>query len=359
MYWDDVREEIVDTYPNFQRLNNKLKQMMADIMDSMLDLKEDLSYETAFEIVSGKSKSQEVKDKDFITYANQLNDDNYSAQKYGYTTWYNKHRYILAFEKFFVFYLKKPRPTLNSLKPEHFQDYVKYRFDVRGNTCKEAINKTLIPLYAALDYAAKNGDADSSYVNQITSNFLTIRETKYSEKVQDEESVKYLTPNQIRSLCKSCEKIQKKSTRDVMDLFFFSFYACGLRLSDIITLEWKHINFETRKLHKVQVKTKKAPEVDIPLSEPAMQILYKWRDYNVNSRFVFNHIPEDFDLSDEKKLFSTRNSRDKGINRVLRVIGHNFKLLGHSSISATEMTYAKFLKEKVDKKVENILNFQM
>ena len=81
-----------------------------------------------------------------------------------------------------------------------------------------------------------------------------------------------------------------------------------------------------------------------------------------------------------------RNAKDKTFNRSLHTVSmtlrlktmatmhsarHSFavmainkgisiyllsKLMGHSSISATEKTYAKFLKEKVDKDVADIMD---
>lgn len=296
---------------------------------------------------------------------------------------------IEAFEKFITFYLKEPRPTLNSVKVSLFDEYVKYRFDVKGNVSKEGINKTLVPLYAALEYAAKNGDVDSTIVAPIVDNYLITRETKYSEDISDENKIRYLTQEQMINLHDYCKGIRSRNARNIMDMFFFSFYACGLRCSDIITLEWKHIDFENKILHKAQVKTKKYPEVDIPLCDGAMEILERWKGYNYNSRFVFNRLPEDFDISNERKLFSARNAKDKGMNRVLATIARNSKqpipltmhclrhsfavmsinngmsiymlskLLGHSSITATEKTYAKYLKDKIKADVKNIINFKM
>lgn len=88
----------------------------------------------------------------------------------------------------------------------------------------------------------------------------------------------------------------------------------------MITLEWKHIDFEKRLLSKVQVKTKRKAAVDIPLNSSAMEILERWKSYRLNDRFVFNRLPDDFDLNNQYKLFMTRNAQDKGVNRVLATV---------------------------------------
>ena len=127
----------------------------------------------------------------------------------------------------------------------------------------------------------------------------------------------------------------------------------------------------------MQVKTKRKAAVDIPLNENAMEILERWKKYKLNDRFVFNRLPETFDINNQYKLFMSRNAQDKGVNRVLATVGRNAKLpitvtmhvarhsfavksinkgmsvymlsklLGHSSVAATEKTYAQFLQEKI------------
>ena len=135
------------------------------------------------------------------------------------------------------------------------------------------------------------------------------------------------------------------------------------------------------------VKTKKKAEVQIPLNRNAMEILERRKGYNLNAKYVFNRLPEDFDLSNQNKLFMKRNAQDKGVNRILATVGRNAKLpikltmhvarhsfavtsinsgmsvymlsklLGHSSIAATEKTYAKFLKEKVNADMQVLEGF--
>ena len=171
-------------------------------------------------------------------------------------------------------------------------------------------------------------------------------------------------------------KCKYERTREILDFFLFSYYACGLRLSDLLTLEWSNINWEVHTLQKVQFKTKREFDMPIPLTEDALKILERWKGRN--KRFVFNLLPEKFNLEDQKKLFMERNAKDKTFNRSLQAVAeainlpffptmhtarHSFavfainngieiyllsKLMGHSSVVSTEKTYAEFLKEKED-----------
>ena len=390
--WDSQRQEVRKPNPNADRLNHLLQTTYEKIRSCMLEMEDGVTYDALSSLLFGDKpdgRRRHESATDLISYALEVNDKMYAQQKYGYTCWYNKKKNIQAFESYIIHYAKLPRPTFDDIVPKLFDDYVQYRLQVRGNTSKEGINKTLVPLYAALQYAAKNGDIEQSVIAPVVDQYLPVRQTKYQSTSKEKQKVRYLTPEQIQHLFEYSKGIKSQNARNVMDIFFFSFFACGLRISDIITLEWKHINFEKRIIRKVQVKTKREPDVDIPLSDNAMEILFRWKGYNLNSRFVFNRLPEDFDVEDDKKLFSARNAKDKGFNRILATVSRNAKLpfqvtmhvarhsfavmsinrgmsvhmlsrlLGHSSILATEKTYAQFLKDKVQDDVKSIMSFNL
>ena len=161
----------------------------------------------------------------------------------------------------------------------------------------------------------------------------------------------------------------------------FAYYACGLRVSDIVTLEWSNIDFNSRKIDKVQVKTKVKGKVPPTLPQQAIDILERWKAKGRNKRFVFDLLPEEWKFGDDKasgrKLKMRINSIDSTFNVSLGEIGkklglkfpltmhvarHTFcvtalnhgvslhvvsQLMGHASIIATEKTYAEFLDETV------------
>ena len=47
------------------------------------------------------------------------------------------------------------------------------------------------------------------------------------------------------------------SSTGILKIFFFAFHACGLRVVDVMTLQWKHINFARKELRKIMTKTNK------------------------------------------------------------------------------------------------------
>jgi len=163
-------------------------------------------------------------------------------------------------------------------------------------------------------------------------------------------------------------------------MFKFSYLSCGLRISDIITLRWYDVDLEKKELCKIQVKTR--GRNIIPLTKKAIEILEKWKGrHNV---FVFGLLPDDFDLKEEERLRTRRNSITRSINKTLDSISkktqldkkvtfhmarHSWavnaleqgmamsmisSLLGHTSTAITEKVYAQFRQEAKAEAVNNL-----
>ena len=122
----------------------------------------------------------------------------------------------------------------------------------------------------------------------------------------------------------------------------------------------------------------------IPLTEPAIEILKKWKSKEIKNRYVFNLMPDDVKLSDEETIYKRRNSVTQSINQSLIVVGeqlglpftltmhvarHTFavlalndgmnmsvisRLLGHSCTDITEKVYAKFLSSTLSEEVDRL-----
>ena len=216
--------------------------------------------------------------------------------------------------------------------------------------------------------------------------YLEVKQRVYDPAVEKHE-VHYLTPEQLSEFIKLYPTVKYNRTRDYMDIFLFSFYACGLRISDLVTLEWSQIDFEKQGLTKMMYKTKSP--ITIPLTDNAIEILVRWKKRKLNSRFVFNLLDEDFDITDIVALDNARLSKNKAIQTSLRGLGdklglpfhltihvarHTFavlalkngvdvyqisKFLGHKSIAATEKTYAEYLPSDMKKTLRDKLQFDL
>ena len=255
----------------------------------------------------------------------------------------------------------------------------------RGNK-KESINKKLKPIFKAVEYASANGLIPASVDYSIRGRYFSMRSRKYESKVP-EDNIHYLTKEQIQEFVNLYPVVKHDRTREYMDMFMFSFYACGLRFSDILTLEWNHIDWENRQIKKNLYK-EKLPHT-VPIMDGAMDILQRWHDKFYNERFVFNLLPASVDLDYVAFLDYKRNSLNRSLHTSLCTLGerlptklssnlsmhtarHSFvvmalnngipihvltKLLGHRSVVATEKAYAKFLPTSLTEEIMVKCNF--
>ena len=166
----------------------------------------------------------------------------------------------------------------------------------KGNT-NESINKALTPLVKSIKLASTKGIIQTEVLTMLEDIYFPIKE-KIGDEDKEDTDVKYLTAEQLQQLIALYPDLKYDRTRDYLDMFLFVVHV-GLRVSDIITLKWSHIDFEKGVLKKVLYK--KSQSVPIPLLDPAMKILRRWQVRKLNDVFVFDLLPSDFDLTNDKE----------------------------------------------------------
>ena len=222
---------------------------------------------------------------------------------------------------------------------------------------------------------------DAKTATAIAESYLDTKTRKYEGETEEKE-VRYLNEDQIARIKDQYGTIHDVRRLRILDMFFFAYYACGLRVSDIITLEWSHINFEDRVLIKQIVKTKNT--LRIPLCDEAINILRKYQQENKNPSFVFNCLPPDFNLDDPARLDTCLKSNNRNFQTSLRTIGkklglpfnltmhdsrHTFgtlmlsagipiesisKMMGHTSIRTTHI-YARVTDDKISEDMDRLM----
>ena len=247
--------------------------------------------------------------------------------------------------------------------------YIKWRREFNNNS-DDTINHALTPILKGCQLAMIQGYISSPLNAAIQQ--MRIVKTK-SLQIDNQTSIKHMTKAQIANLIKFYHNDNEKRRKEYIEMFLFSMYACGLRLVDILTLQWSDISLTSKTLNKIQVKTRNRNV--IPLSAQAIEMLEIWKGRH--ERFVFGLLPDDFNLDDSETLYTCRNNVTKCINQALTVIGmkiglpfeltfhvsrHTFavqslnngiqmtmvsQLLGHSSTEITEKVYAHFIPAKL------------
>lgn len=384
--WNDKAQKVRATHPQSVRLNKILDKKKNDIDALILDFPSEkrLAIDVLRSMVKGEYNADEEKNQDFVQLAISNIETLYKTEKIGISVRDNGLNGLELFRTFLLEELGEDSISIADMTEDIVDSYIIWRKNKRNNI-NATINKALTPLMKAAKLAARKGLMEASVADAISEKYLPIK-TKLSDEDAEDEDVHYLTKEQLSKFVALYNVVKYPRTREYMDMFLFAFHACGLRFSDILTLQWMHVDLEKHKLKKVLYKGQVPHE--ITLNDAAVKILEQWKMKKRSNRFVFALLPDDFNLADEEELKRMRINKNTPIKVSLKALGHKIgdlsfnltmhvarhtfavfalnngvdvhkvsRLLAHSSVMVTEKVYAKFLPETLQKEVETKLNF--
>ena len=382
------RGEIRSSYGNEYKRLNKVLMERVDTMDAQLaeyNVKHpnQITAEVIAGFLSHKPLTRKDQGKDFAEFVLERLESEYSRHKIGRSRYKNG---ICCMNVFTTFLratnqgtYEKDKIYVGDITPELIDGYITWRRDIRQNG-DETINHSLTPILKACSYAAELGMIEQS-VNARIQDMMIVTKPSLSDE-ESEFDGKALTKEQMDALLEFYKNCKEPRRKEFMEMFFFAFHACGLRIVDVMTLQWGHINFEKKELRKIMIKTSKRHV--IPLTEPALKILRKWQEKRVGCRYVFDLVNDNLDLNDEEALYKARINATKCIGQSLAVVGeqlefpfslsmhvarHSFavmalnkglsmsvvsRLLGHGSTDITEKVYAHFLPETLSAEMDKL-----
>lgn len=324
----------------------------------------------------------------FFPYAEETYRRRYVSEDISYHTWYNSRRMLSLFQAFCQKTLKRDNLRFKDVDLSLLQSYKCYCLEKRGNTIP-TVNRKLVPIFQVLKHAQAHGLVSPQSYKNLESAYVQLTPKRYGEEAGrlQQKEVRHLDDAQLQSLLAYYRSLPAASpVRDALDLFMFSFHCCGLRISDVVTLEWSQIDLAQSRLSKVMVKSK--TQLVIPLSPSARQILERQRQRRPGGRFVFGLLPDQFDLEADAELSRAIDNCNRTVGRRLNAVGrhlglpfplgmhvarHSFAvkalnsarvdvhlishLLGHSSVLVTEKVYAKLLLPTLSKELSEKLSF--
>ena len=192
---------------------------------------------------------------------------------------------------------------VGDMTPELLDSYINWRREIKQNS-DATINHALTPILKAWAYASEMSMMDPA-VNARIQDMRIVTKVSLSEE-EAEFDGKSLTKEQMADLLEYYRNCVEPRRKEFLEMFFFAFHACGLRVVDVMTLQWKHIDFARRELRKIMIKANKRHV--IPLTEPALRILRQWQEKREGCRYVFNLVKESLDLDDAEALYKARNN---------------------------------------------------
>lgn len=308
--------------------------------------------------------------------------------------------------------IKKIRENLEGKRPSSFYEFAyrvleTYRLEEKIGTydrCKSVIEKlkkfksTLtfeeidVPFLKKYEFYMRS--KLNNKTNTISSNMKFIRTVinkafqeeiieihqnpflKY--KIQNAKTQRdYLTEDELNSI--ENLTFEKEMRMELYrDMFVFSAYAGGLRVSDILQLQWKHFNED-----RIDFTIKKTgSQLSIKLPNKALEIIQNYSESSRNKNaFIFGCLPADLDLNNPVQVDYEISKSTAKINKSLKSIAqkaeieknlsfhiarHTWatralrkgisidkvsKLMGHAAIKETQI-YAKIINTELDKAMD-------
>lgn len=384
-YWDEKNRVVNRKHPQCVRLNKQLEAKRNEIDEAIFEYSQRnrrLTINALRDLVQGKVNGLSA-DEDFVAYAIEVIEEEYKFGKIGVSVRDNAICGLNKFKQFLSQTQGEEEIYISEISVDIVKQYIYWR-QGQGNI-NATINKSLTPIIKAARRAVIDKLMDASVAEMISRLYLPTKKELGDD--DEDDDIHYLTEEQMAKFVALYDVVKYPRTRDFMDMFLFSFNACGLRVSDIITLEWKNIDFKKRELRKILFKGDVAHS--IPLNDNAMQILERWYEKSDGDRFVFGLLPNDFDLQDKEERKRQRLNKNRALITSLKTLGdkiglpfnltmhvarHTFavwalnrevdihkisRLMGHSSVLVTEKVYAKFMPKTLEKEVQEKLNFNV
>lgn len=371
-----------------KRINSVLQARVEHIDSLLAEFAQNHPNQITPEVIDGFLLSKPVairkdKGKDFVDFVIDRLESEYSRNRIGRSRYENGKSGMNIFKEFLrsknLGTYKEDGIYLGEISIELLEEYIQWRRDIKQNS-DHTINHALTPILKACAYAAELKIIEVDLNARIQEMRIAVRPDLSGDEASFDG--RNLSQEEISSLIKYYRKCKEPRRKEYIEMFLFAFHACGLRIVDIMTLQWSSVDFVKRELRKVLIKTGKRHI--IPLSDPAIKILKKWKEKNGGSKFVFNLVKEDFNIDDEAALYKVRNTITKSINQSLVVVGeqlnfnfpltmhvarHTFavyalneglsmsvvsRLLGHRSTDVTEKVYAHFLPDTLSSELNRL-----
>lgn len=354
--WDYSKNKIRGKHTNSARLNSFLSNKFTELQDQVFE-HETISKSTTTRQL--KEKIYGKKPEDFFAFADEAV-SNYKANGQ-ISTYITQNSAVNTLRK----YVDGRSIMFQDITPEFLAKYERYlqtEKELKTNTIHKHLKffRKLFNDALRLDkieYQHNPFTKVKLKLEKTTRTFLSDEELK---KIEDVETV----PGERMDLHKQ--------------MFIFSAYAGGLRVSDVLKLQWK--NFDGTHIHIAIHKTKS--QLSIKLPNRAIEIINQYRSKKSKpSEFIFPMLENGIDLNNPQVSYSAISSATAYINKNLKELAkkakldkqisfhisrHTWatralrkgisidkvsKLMGHAQLRETQI-YAKIVNEELDKAMD-------
>lgn len=360
-FWDDKNRCIKKQHPNAEILNTTINQKKAELEKETLFL---TLADSSISMATIRNKINNRTSFDLFEYANKYIEQLYKDGKHAT---YKKYKSVV---KKLRFYVGNDSLPIKSISLDFIKGYENYLMNHIGNNR----NTTTVNLKAL---AKLVGDIYRNYDMDETGN--PFRKMRFKREQTDRTFLEIEEIHKIQHL----RLRVRNPLYDAREVFLFECYT-GIRISDILTLKWKHITDE-----KISIRMRKTEKLlSIPINDYVRAVLDRRRCAVENNggkitseKYVFNILKVDVDEVSAQDALNAISSATAVINKQLKKIAeqanidknlsthcarHSYatalltnniplpvikEMLGHSDIKVTQI-YAKVVDSKRNEVVE-------
>jgi integrase/recombinase XerD len=364
-YWDAKKQEVRSSFPNSVRMNKLLFKKKMEVLGGALDVETEHGIATAKAIMK---KVRPAKGVDFLAQADVYLERLKQAGKYNqYTADKPRIRHFRDFRNG----VYTPFTEITVAMLEEFKIYLT---NLERRLGERSIMNHLVVIRSVFGQAMKEGVTDRRYypfgADKIRIKFPEVSKIGLSiEEVQRIEAA-VLPEGSFQAHARN--------------LWLFSFYAAGMRASDVLRLKWSDI--KNGRLYYVMGKNNKSGSVI--LTEKALAILDSYKQHSQQLYdFVFPDLTVLEDTSDtflvQRRIAFTVSRIDKILQTsvapaaqvdkrlTMHIARHTFgnisgdripiqmlqKLYRHSSVTTTIGYQATFMSKDTDEALRAVVGF--
>jgi site-specific recombinase XerD len=359
-FWDPVNQRLKKGHPNSARANSFISHRVNDARDRILRAQDENLYvdlNALKKLVVGKDKCS------FIEYGEMELKQLLDNKQIGF---YKKCNVVLGKIKNFTSNQNLDFKQIDSNWLRDFSDFLRDTYGNNTNT----INANLKFIRKLFNSAIAAG-----LIKKELYPFDT-----FKLKSAKKKKIEHLKEDEILKLVNV--KLDRNSSEDlVRNMFVFSSYTGGIRISDLLHLKWKC--FDGNKLVFLSAKTKTISSIKVPTISKEILAIYHQGEWTSKSNEYIFPMLEVTDTKDETTLANAISRLTAKYNKALKRVALKAKLqnpkisshwarrsfacmalekgisldivskiLGHSGESITVDSYAAFSSSRLNKAME-------
>ena len=367
-HWDSTQMRVKKSHPNSQRLNHKIIQKLAEANDLILEFETKQKSFTASDITNTLKDGR--KDNSFFKLAEEYI---YELKAQGK---FNRANPDASRIRLFKEFLKNSDIQFHEIDTSllnRFKTYILTKTNKRSKTSTErSVMNTFVVIRTLFNRAITEGRADQKDY-PFGKNKIQIKFPETMKIGLDEQEIIRIEQLDLEPF---------SSIWHTRNVFLFSFYLAGVRISDVLNIRWSDLQKD-----RIIYKMNKNNKVDsIKLSSKVKAIIDCYlQDKNSKDDYIFPELKK-ADQKDLNDINTKIKTAVKKFNKYLKEIAslaeidkkitthiarHSFgniagdkispqmlqKLYRHSHLSTTIGYQGNFIHKDTDEALDSVINF--